>query len=104
MLHWIEVGQPDDHRRLLKASARADRVTLYAYSNAVPIWWAAIEGKLARRSNLDVWQIPAAESQALAKLAARSMALQVTVQDGQVWVGNATDSVPLTPVALKRAA
>jgi len=104
LLHWIEVGQPDDHRRLLKASARADRVTLYAYSTAVPIWWAAIQGKLARLSNLDVWQIPAAESQALARMAARSMQLQVTVQDGQVWVGNATESVALTPVALKRAA
>ena len=98
LLQWIEVGQPDE-RRLSKACGRADRVTLYAYGNSAPIWWAGIENKLKRLSNLDVWQIPPAQAQALAALAARSMQLQVTVQDGSIWVGNQTDSVE---IAMKR--
>jgi len=98
LLRWIEVGQPDE-RRLSKACGRADRVTLYAYGNSVPIWWAAIENKVKRLANLDVWQIPPAQAQALAALAARSMQLQVTVQDGAVWVGNQTDSIE---IAMKR--
>ena len=98
--HWIEVGQPDE-RRLIRACGRAERVTLYAYSAAAPIWWAGVQGKLARLTNLAVWQVPAAQSQALAGLAARSMQLQVTVQEGQVWIGDATRSVELHPVALK---
>ncbi len=94
--HWVEVGQPADERRIVRACGRAERVTLYAYSAAVPIWWAAIAGKLARLSNLQVWQVPAAEAQALAALAARSMQLQVTVQEGQIWVGNGqADSVEI---------
>ncbi|MDE2394485.1 MAG: YaeQ family protein [Burkholderiales bacterium] len=96
LVHWIEVGQPDE-RRLAKACARAERVTLYAYSAAVPVWWSGIENKLTRLRNLQVWQVPAAESQALAALVGRSMQLQITVQDGQVWVADSTRSVEVTP-------
>ena len=44
-----------------------------------------------------VWQIEAAQSQALAKLAERSMQLQVTIQDGTVWMSTALGSVEITP-------
>jgi uncharacterized protein YaeQ len=99
LLHWIEVGQPDD-RRLLKACGRAQRVTLYCYSGAAAIWWAGIQNKVARLRNLQVWQIPAEQSQALAKLAARSMQLQITVQEGLIGVGNASDHVELQLLSL----
>ena len=101
LLHWVEVGQPTDDRRLAKACSRARRVTLYCYSLAAPIWWAGIAPKVARLRNLQVWQIPADEIQALAKLVTRSMQLQVTVQEGQVWVGNTADSVEVHLKSLK---
>jgi uncharacterized protein YaeQ len=100
--HWIEVGQPDE-RRLSRACGRADRVSLYVYSNAAPIWWAGVQNKVARLSNLAVWQLPAAQSQALAALAERSMQFQITVQDGAVWVGNASTSIEIQPTVLKSA-
>ena len=103
LMQWIEVGQPDE-RRLAKACGRARRVVIYVYSSAAAIWWAAIAGKAARLRNMQVWQIPAEQSQALAKMAARSMQLQVTVQDGQVWVGNGSSSVELAPQRLHPAA
>jgi uncharacterized protein YaeQ len=99
LMHWIDVGQVDD-RRLVKACGRARRVTLYAYASAVPVWWAGIENKLTRLRNLQVWQIPAAQSQALAALAQRSMQLQVTVQDGQVWIADDQHNVEVDPVLL----
>jgi uncharacterized protein YaeQ len=61
------------------------------------VWWKGIETKLTRAANLVVWQIEAAESQALARLAERSMQLQVTVQDGSVWMSTALGSVDITP-------
>jgi uncharacterized protein YaeQ len=103
LVQWIEVGQPDD-RRLAKACGRASRVRVWAYAASVPIWWSGIEGKVARLANLEVWQVPAAESQALAALAERTMQLQVTVQEGHVWVGNGRDSVALEPRLLKPTA
>jgi len=96
VLHWIDVGQPDD-KRLMRAAGRAERVSAYSFSSSTPVWWKAIETKLTRAANLVVWQIDAAQSQALAKLAERSMQLQVTVQDGTVWMSTTADSVEITP-------
>jgi uncharacterized protein YaeQ len=103
LVQWVEVGQPDE-RRLAKACGRAERVSIFAYGPAVPIWWATIEQKLARLSNLSVWQIPSAQAQALAALAQRSLQWQVTVQDGSIWVSDGRQSVELSPRSLKRAA
>lgn len=99
LLQWIEVGQPDE-RRLAKACGRAERVVVYAYANAAPIWWAPLAAKLTRLANLAVWQLPAPQSQALAAFAQRSMQWQVTVQDGHVWVSDGTRAVELRPLAL----
>ena len=99
LLHWIEVGQPDE-RRLAKACARAERVTIYCYGSAAGLWWAGIRNKLTRLQRLAVWQIPAEQAQALARLAARSMNLQITVQDGQVWVTDARTHVEVHPQPL----
>lgn len=100
LLHWIEVGQPDE-RRLAKACARAERVTIYCYGSAADIWWAGIRNKLTRLQRLAVWQIPAEQAQALAALATRSMQWQLTVQDGHVWVHAEPGSVELVPVLLQ---
>ena len=102
LVHWIEVGQPDE-RRLAKACGRAERVTILAYGPAVPIWWSGLSGKVARLAPLAVWQIPAEQAQALAALAQRSMAWQVTVQDGLIWVADGEHSVEIAPVCLKPA-
>ena len=96
---WIEVGQPDD-RRLLKACGRADRVAVYCYSAGSAIWWDGVAAKLARARGLEVWRVEPGQSQALSALAARSMQLQVTVQDGTVWIGNGTYSVEIAPKRL----
>jgi uncharacterized protein YaeQ len=99
IVHWIEVGQPDD-RRLMKASGRAERVTVVAYGASAPIWWSGIATRITRAANIAVWQIPAEQAQALAGLAQRTMQLQVTVQDGTVWISSGDRSVEITPVRL----
>ena len=98
-VHWIEVGQPDE-KRLLRMTARVGRVSVYSFSSSTPIWWKGIETKLTRARNLTVWQIPSEQSEALIALAQRSMELQVTVQDGAIWVGDGTHSIEVTPLRL----
>ncbi len=102
IIHWIDVGQPDD-RRLLRACSRADRVTVLAYTSSTPVWWRGISAKLARVRNLAVWRIDAAESQDLATLAERGMHWHVMVQDGVVSVTSGERSIELTPAALTPA-
>ncbi len=99
IVHWIEVGQPDD-RRLMKASGRADKVTVIGYSQSTPIWWSGIANKITRARNIAVWQVGAAQSQALAGLAQRSMQLQVSVQDGTAWIGDGQRSIEVSPLRL----
>jgi uncharacterized protein YaeQ len=96
---WIDVGQPDD-KRLMKASSRTERLVVFSFTHSTPIWWSGVANKLTRARNLVVWQIAPDQSQALATLAQRTMQLQVTVQDGTVWVGNGTESIEITPIAL----
>ena len=95
IVHWIEVGQPDE-KRLLRTSSRSGRVSVYSFSASTPIWWTGIATKLARVRNLTVWQAPSAQSAALASLAQRSMQLNVTVQDGAIWIGDGERSVEVT--------
>ena len=99
LLHWIEVGQPDD-RRLSKACARAERVTIYCFGSAAEVWWNGIRNKLTRLHKLSGWQIPSAQAQALAKLAARSMQWQLSIQDGQVWLSCGGETLEITPQRL----
>ena len=47
-----------------------------------------------------MWQVPVEQSKTLAELAQRTMVLQVTVQDGSVYVGNGQRSLEVTPVRL----
>ncbi|RZI82329.1 MAG: YaeQ family protein [Rubrivivax sp.] len=99
ILNWVEVGQPDD-KRLMKASGRAHKVTLWAFQSSTNVWWDGIANKLTRARNLTVWQVPSDQSQALAKLAQRTMQLQVSVQDGTVWVNDGSETVEITPIKL----
>jgi uncharacterized protein YaeQ len=100
LLHWVEVGQPDE-RRLAKACSRADRVTVIAYQASTPIWFEGIANKITRLDRLRLWQLPAEQSEALAQRCQRAMQLQITIQDGLVWLsaeGHDTLELQLQPL------
>ena len=96
---WIEVGQPDE-RALTRASSRADRVCVYAFSASADVWWSLIEPKLSRQSKLELWRLPSDDTRRLCTLAARSMSLQATLQEGVLMMGNASELVTLEPERL----
>lgn len=92
---WIDVGQPDE-KRIRKACGRADRVFIFAYGgHGVDVWLNQIKSSLERSRNLTVINLPASAPAALARLAQRSMKLQFTIQDGQVWVTDSQETVLL---------
>jgi uncharacterized protein YaeQ len=99
VVHWMEVGRPDD-KRLLRVSARSSAVSVYSYDSSTPIWWSGIASKMTRARNLTVWQIPSEQSEALARMAQRTMQLHVSVQDGAIWVSDEKQSVEVTPQKL----
>jgi uncharacterized protein YaeQ len=97
--HWIEVGQPDE-RRLLQASSRVGRISIYSAQANTAKWWSGIAPKVVRAKNLTAWQIPHQQSATLSSLTGRTMKLDVTIQDGNVWIGNGDKSVEVSPKRL----
>jgi uncharacterized protein YaeQ len=98
---WIEVGLPDE-REVRKACGRAREVHVLAYGGrAVDLWWQSARDKLQRQERLTVTEMPLEASRALAQLAGRSMRLQVTIQEGHVFVADGATSVPVELRVLK---
>jgi uncharacterized protein YaeQ len=100
---WIDVGLPDE-REVRKACGRAREVHVLAYGGrAVDLWWQASRAKLERQDRLAVREVPIAASRALAQMAARSMRLQITIQEGNVLIADGAISIPMELRILKPA-
>lgn len=100
---WVMVGLPDE-KLVRRACGRAAQVRIWAYGGQkAEIWWSQNASALARCANLSVISLPQAQTSALAKLAARSMKLGITVQDGSVLVASDADSVTVEPRRLMPA-
>lgn len=100
---WIDVGIPDE-KLIRKACGRANQVIVYCYGGRVAdMWFAQNCAQFERQKNLTVINLPVESTRALAKLAQRSMNLQCTIQDGQIWLGDGNESVQVERVILKTA-
>ena len=94
---WIEVGTPDE-KRIRKGSNRAEQIIIYAYgARTAPLWWQSIQGDLRRFDNLGIIYLSPEDTAGLAALAQRSMSLQVTLQDGLIWIGDSKQTLTITP-------
>ncbi|KGK42584.1 hypothetical protein LH51_05875 [Nitrincola sp. A-D6] len=98
---WIIFGQVDE-KWLRKASQQAGQVKVYTYGGrSVPIWWQQNQQALQRYENLEVWEITDDSVKALGALADRNLQLQISINEGQVWIADAKTSVALEPKLLK---
>lgn len=96
--HWIELGMPDESR-IRKGCNRSRRMTVLTYGDrAPPVWWEKIRGSLTRFDNLSVLNLDGDCTQALAAQAGRGMALQITIQDGTLWVSTDEAQIEVRPV------
>lgn len=94
---WIDLGLPDE-KRLKKACNQSQKAILYTYGDGdQKVWLEKHQGKFFQHQNLTVISIDYEQSQQLIPFAARNMQLSITVQDGQVWVSNESDSVMVEP-------
>jgi uncharacterized protein YaeQ len=93
---WIDVGLPDE-REVRKAAGRAREVKVYTYGRGASLWWSQNEGALARLDNAHVVDIPEEATSALVSWAGRTMKLECTVQEGQVWISCGADTLHFEP-------
>jgi uncharacterized protein YaeQ len=98
---WIDVGLPDE-RLIRKACGRADQVVVYCYGGRVAdMWFSQNSQQFARQKNLTIINLPPEATLALSKLAQRTMQLQCTIQDGQVWLSDGSASVQVERAVLQ---
>ena len=101
---WIDVGLPDE-RDIRKAAGRARAVKVYTYGGrSAALWWSQNEAALSRLANVHVIDIPEEAAAAFAAWAERTMRLECTVQEGQVWLSRGADTLHFEPRTLKAAA
>ena len=94
---WIEVGLPDE-RAVRKAAGRARAVKVYTYgARASELWWTQNREALARIRNAAVIDLPAEAIAAMCALSGRNMRFDCTIQDGQVWLACAGETIQLEP-------
>ncbi len=100
---WIDVGLPAE-KLVRKACGRADRVMVYTYGGRTAgVWFEQNRRQFERLGNLTIINLQPEGTQALARLAQRSMRLQCTIQDGQMWISDADESVQVERMPLKVA-
>lgn len=95
---WIDVGLPTE-KEIRKAAGRAKQVVVVLYGGRIAdMWWAQNSKGLLKLNNLTVINLP--ETQALASLAAKSMNISSTIQDGQILFSHDGGSFDITLVIL----
>jgi uncharacterized protein YaeQ len=96
---WMDVGLPTE-KDIRKAAGRAKQVVVMLYGGRIAdMWWSQNSKALLKLNNLTVINLP--DTQALANMAARSMNISCTIQDGEILVGHDNGSFNITPVILK---
>ena len=98
---WVEIGQPDE-KTLRQACGRSKQVIVYVYgARGAEAWWENQRTSLDRLKNLTVTLLPMESLRALAEMAQPTMQLQLTIQDGQIWIADGTQTLHLESQRLK---
>ena len=98
---WLDVGLPDE-KWVRKACGRAAKVLIVSYGGRpADMWWEQNRGKLGKLENVRVINLAQEATKALAAMAQRTMRLQCTLQDGQLWITDGDATVQIEPVTLQ---
>ncbi len=100
---WVALGLPSE-KVVRQSCGKADKVIVYCFGGrTAEVWWEKIKNSTTRFDNLSVINLSEKDTNDLAKLASRSMKLQVNIQDGDVMVSVDDSIVYVTPVKWKSA-
>lgn len=92
---WIELGQPDE-KRIRQACGKSKQVYIYTYSgHSAEIWWEQNRNKLMLIDNLHIYNLPIEQRNELTQLALKNMAIQATIQDGEIWLSDGEQSATI---------
>ncbi|HQV22106.1 MAG: YaeQ family protein [Moraxellaceae bacterium] len=99
---WIDLGQPDE-KRIRKACSRGQQAIIVSYGGGSDIWWKKTQDKLSRFDNLTVINLATPEVEALGQAVERTMQIQCTIQQGQLWLSIGEQSIEVNPIYWRKA-
>ena len=100
---WVALGLPGE-KNVRQSCGKSEEVIVYCYGGrTAEMWWEKIKNSTTRFNNLRVINFSETDTGELAKLASRSMKLQVNIQDGEAMVSVDDGIVYVTPVKWKSA-
>ncbi len=95
--HWIDLGQPEE-KHVRQACGKAKQVSIYSYQERqAKTWLASIESKISRFDHLKVFVLPNEQVEQLPQLVNKNMSLQVSIQDGEVFVSSEDGQITVIP-------
>ncbi|RXJ74604.1 hypothetical protein CS022_03280 [Veronia nyctiphanis] len=101
---WVDLGLPDE-KRLKKACSLSEQVVLFTYGdNASRVWKEQHLNKLYHYKNLTVFNITDEILDTAAAQVVRTMSIQSTIEDGQVWFSIGETVLSLQPEVWKEVA
>ena len=90
---WVDFGQVDE-KRIRKACGRSKKVKVYTYQDRkAGIWWNQNYQKFSRHANLQVFHI---DAEGVEELVNRTMKLQCSIDDGTMYLCDATRNIPVS--------
>ena len=88
---WIDLGQPDE-KRIRQACGKANSVYIYSYQlAAAKAWWDGLSHKIRSRPGLHMRQLIVSGEAPLSALISRSMKINCTIQDDEVFLVGEVD-------------
>ena len=101
---WVSLGLPTE-KVMRQSCGKAGKVIVYPYGGrTAEMWWDKIKNSTTRFENLQVINLSETDTGELAKLASRTMRIQINIQDGDVMVSVGDNIVYVTPIKWKSAA
>ena len=90
---WMDVGLPTE-KDIRKACGRSKQVIVMLYGGRIAdMWWDTNSKGLLKLNNLTV--INLSETQALAQIAAKSINISCTIQDGELMLSHDSGSIQI---------
>lgn len=88
ILHWIELGQPDE-KRVRQACGKSQKVTIFTYHQTKgPEWSSKMKSKLIGNSKVEIFHFDVIENGPIDKFVNKSMRLSCTIEDNYMYLGN----------------
>ena len=100
---WISLGQIDE-KQLRKSLGRSKQVVIFTYAGQKSsTWWKKNQSQYSQLKNLQIINIKSEDVEAMQDFVSRNMNLQITIQEGIIWLSDSNQTVSIEPEILLRS-